>query len=1320
MTTFTPDDLLETLAPSQETEVPTTDSPSFTPEDLLATVSSPAEEVVPEKTEQVKPPMQPLKGEKKEYLHAKYETPKPGFELVQAPDIMKALEGGTAFRNTMIPDRLLQRISSQYDVPLSKVRFMADVYGGMRELGEDELSAIDFVKSTAASAAQVPDAMVANSLSWLYKKMQTPKGEEALDTVRHIVERTRSYATAFAPSLAPMAGVAKLAQGTTLLAKSAGSAAIGAVGSLTRSDYGDELKDLGIGAAFGAALPVAGKGLAKIPAATSWLVDKLPSGALKTDTKIAKLFNEAKERIINEHMDSDNNYLEAMKKAIKDPELAESPFAAKEFGIEGIAESFYGSKYDSFRKKALKDRNYQALGINQKNADAFLDSQVMQSQMKRLASYMSPNAKPKTMEAVSEIINGGPHGGGFGYEDMFDFLKKARVQDHEKKAIASIMDEVENLKGIGNLPPNFFGKIADKLSDTTFVASGADRRYGLGLEPTMNKIYKGITAASNDTFKYSRYVDGISKDASKAGLSNDIIFKFMDEGESAIKGLNLNQEQTEILKYYDDLRTAMRDRLIDLGEPVGNLKNWIRHQVVGAPEYVRIMRKEATEIKPLLESMGTNGPASLLRRDVSEMSANELRIRNFLVSLQYSAPDPIMKKGDLARAMAMLDDPASMANALQTRMKSALKREGEIPSLILERDVDKILLGYAAQSLKHAHTREALRELEMKIPSLRQLGDTATATHFEKLLGDIVNSRSGPVTDFVDKLAIGYTTSMQKWADDLAAKGNNAGSKLVDGLSLAPKMFQFMQEQMYPNLIGFNVKSIAKNIVTPFTQSALEVGEGGEKAMFIGLARTARKVREKGIMGLREELAAKNIVPAEFISSELTHAQRESAGKTSEFVGETARGLRTLNKVAMFGFESAETANRSVVQEASNYIAEQYMAGKGYKKFVEQKLGEGWKDAAQKAKEAGNAEELTKVLSAYLQNRTMFQYNQASASSYRRTVGPILGAFTKFPSAAIGDITDKIRQDGIVRGSAKAAGKWLGPWVVLNQINNMLDWGDEKPEGRIGLLVGKSGATEYGPQDALNGYLGLPPAISALGGLAGIVGGMYKSYKDEESFLDWLESEASPRTLRALDNTFNMFLPGASLYKFMLQDVPHALTGERPEDIYSPFKPSTYEEGELPKLPSLEKMRQSLPDLSGIDEKMGDKEAALPIAVAGAIAGKRVLSIPFVEKLEEKALAKIVPFLEENAPKERLIHYAEKAISWAKRQPLKELKKPEDAMKQLPGTAVKPTKKEGMETWDWYVWGRKMGSTMSEEGARSKILEYAQRLKRLAEGVYER
>jgi hypothetical protein len=121
---------------------------------------------------------------------------------------------------------------------------------------------------------------------------------------------------------------------------------------------------------------------------------------------------------------------------------------------------------------------------------------------------------------------------------------------------------------------------------------------------------------------------------------------------------------------------------------------------------------------------------------------------------------------------------------------------------------------------------------------------------------------------------------------------------------------------------------------------------------------------------------------------------------------------------------------------------------KSFQRFL-QTASPGYRDAAKMAVASKDQEALNELLRTYLSQKTIFNYDRPSMSEFARSLGPMFGAFMRFPTEAIGDAVNTYARKDIGTGDKLAyfIGKYGAP-LSLGALANSLLFGDFKGPGK--------------------------------------------------------------------------------------------------------------------------------------------------------------------------------------------------------------------------------------------------------------------------------
>jgi hypothetical protein len=345
-----------------------------------------------------------------------------------------------------------------------------------------------------------------------------------------------------------------------------------------------------------------------------------------------------------------------------------------------------------------------------------------------------------------------------------------------------------------------------------------------------------------------------------------------------------------------------------------------------------------------------------------------------------------------------------------------------------------------------------------------------------------------------------------------------------------------MTRNLYPNVLGFNIKSGIQHVITGFTRLAPELGT---KYGYATVLRASYKVA----LNFREysQLAEKmGNRPAEFMrNGEAALAEGMYRSKAMNWALDK---YNSMAKVAMFMIEHSVRANRAVAVASGEIMAHDIAAGSKlalnslskFPRSLQQEILTNPGDAA------GNSIKLGR----YLNDTTMFNFNRASMSELGREMGPIFAQFSTWPTNIFGELAYTYRSKGAVSGTMRNLERLVVPWALLSVANlgigmrykdhSLMVADPDSLSDRMRKTIGSGGFAAMAPVHAMTGFINgelfSPPVVHLItqAGTAAI--------------------NRNPREAgKLLDSVLSTNMPGAGPLRFMTDDMVTYITGHRPE-----------------------------------------------------------------------------------------------------------------------------------------------------------------------------
>jgi hypothetical protein len=242
--------------------------------------------------------------------------------------------------------------------------------------------------------------------------------------------------------------------------------------------------------------------------------------------------------------------------------------------------------------------------------------------------------------------------------------------------------------------------------------------------------------------------------------------------------------------------------------------------------------------------------------------------------------------------------------------------------------------------------------------------------------------------------------------------------------------------------------------------------------------------------------------------------------------------------IAMLPYTWAETANRSIAIGMAEMMAHDLLGKSKMAQSALRRFPTSLRSRAEAAIANGDQKLLTKELATHIVNSTQYQYNKLSQSEYGRTMGPLFSAFSKWPTATLGQIIEGYRTRGLAGGTAQLARTMVVPLMLLEAGDYII--GQYSPEGlseREQKLFGSTGLSQAAPVGNIKaiatGDFFSPPIIDTA----------------VKTFINPLDKNAGNKLRRALGNALYGFAPGGigGYVRFITDDAVTLATGHIPE-----------------------------------------------------------------------------------------------------------------------------------------------------------------------------
>jgi hypothetical protein len=1032
------------------------------------------------------------------------------FDKEDAPQQTTEPEEGGAFFGKDITEDDIKQVAAKTGADPQFIRDMAPYYG--RPLEKEGY--------TPKVAAGIASEALGGIPTFIAKKLQDdPKARAAMDELNDLAQRKKSYAQAGA----------EIALGALIPAGAGvkGAAAAGALYGLGESREGRELESAGIGAAGGAAV---GYVAPKIAAGIGKLVGKAKDKA--TQSAIRELEAGPLGREIGQEVEKavakDAGRNKMLKEAVLDaPERLANPEAFSKTvpkeELERAAEALSDKDIEKFWVKQ---------GVDSEKLPAYKALSDAQDTVREFGSYVSRPGKevgerlslPDAQKAIQERL--ATEGKEFVEKEFDDYLRSKKALEILPQKLESQLSERSN---------DFLRIARNFLVDGRFVYRFIDDKLGLQTEKIIDDLsqaqYRYTVILADKMGKGAKAAKAWQKAGGK--LDDPTLYEALDTGDFS----KLTPEQKQIAEAYQHLfevEGRLEANKLLGSEVIKKLSaekagGYVPRHTVDTPEYIARMSKAQEAVE---KSTGVRLEQEITREQLGALRKSA-EFGEFKKGLEIMEGRDLNTPEDIMLAVRSYKSPGMVNSKMQTSASAARRREGQIPDFLLEKNVAKLWSNWTQDTFRHAYYRDGLAQLRTARNMALAAGDKASAGYITRHIQDLSGMRQGTLNSAIksglQKMQAAALTKLKDPNISGPAKAFNSV------LAETPELMGTIMNQVYPNFLGLSPRAAIVNLTQPLYMTVPELGGYG-MTKILQAAKTSAKSGFGMTKASREALRQKGLLGAQW-NTELRDALKGGIDSTGLY-GMGRKALDKYTDAAMFMFEKSEALNRQITSDLGVLVAKDLMEGssKGAQKFLEN-AGSGYRRAVQQAIKQGNAEEVERLTQNYLIGKTMFHYNRASMSEFGRFMGPFFSVFTKWPSSIAGDVLQIMTREGKLPPKLmRAGGKYMMPWGLAVSADYALTPEDGATPVQERLL-GKQGLAGAAPignvKNILQGSFGKPPVVAAVTDLPVAV-----LERDPEKAWKWFNS------------TVNAFAPGAGLVRFLTDDLPTFVEGERPQGTF--------------------------------------------------------------------------------------------------------------------------------------------------------------------------
>jgi hypothetical protein len=694
------------------------------------------------------------------------------------------------------------------------------------------------------------------------------------------------------------------------------------------------------------------------------------------------------------------------------------------------------------------------------------------------------------------------------------------------------------------------GNIFAKFEDAKFVARQMDDTFGTNISGAIDAFSESKNRHSVDTAPLIIQASKLLKKANKkAKMTNQDIGKALHKGDAYKYSSDpaLAKQQKAVVGEMADLYKKARGQLKEeYGMDIGQLENYFPQQMLREADLAKALRQR----HQVLISKGIAGQKKMdvfeMAKGISKKERGEitrtadkgelatLRVRQenaeqsqqFLEVVKHLIGREAKNEKDIKLALTYAMDPKKQKRMKGFESSAIFSRKNVLPNFAQDWDAGRVFMNYVNGNYKAVHYFDAFQQMEMNMKMLRGMKATKSADYLEKYMKHMSGGDTGPMASMQMMLAK-YREKLDRNKDEMimgraiaaadargddslhkkiAMKGYNAveadiqasqgvvdkaKGHWIDFKRLAPDLAAFSLSQIYPNMLGLNMKAALRNLGQTPMLTSMEIGGGmsmyghrlNSKAFMSAFTKKHRDGQK-----MTAFLQSKGLAPGKFIGEGMqlpadTLKSLKGMGVSIDVanqIGDTLMGIYsftdTYNRV--LSWEMGQMLGKDLAKDIAK-------GGKSLSKshalnFVN-RMSSGSKQKVKHLLKNKDYDGANEEISRYLVAKTQYHYGREQQSEFGREMGRMFTMFTKWPLMVAGDIKE------MAKGKQKfrALKKYLAPMAVMMAADEfMFDTEDQDPLKKY--LLGQKmsnltpGATVFNLTSVAT-----PPVLDVVGDLSG-------------------------------------------------------------------------------------------------------------------------------------------------------------------------------------------------------------------------------------------
>ncbi len=605
-------------------------------------------------------------------------------------------------------------------------------------------------------------------------------------------------------------------------------------------------------------------------------------------------------------------------------------------------------------------------------------------------------------------------------------LQDLRRADYYKRAISEVLPDRTNA----------IDEILSKVSDARLVTDDIDQLTGGSLEvtPLLDRLSENMNLSKMKIVEKLGEVRSALERHDQRALGPDqmdAIYNWLDRGRD---------------RDWDAMTPAAREMAEDVKSVLGSLREDVIKSGINIPER-----------QAYVPHVQVSEPESLLRiRSRLERADNDidsiLKDKELVLGMKYmtgrqgtdTTPELVEKM--VQEMWSPLKDlrSARSARTSTTSARALMSRaEEDIPTFLLEKDLNKLLGSWIQNTYRHAAIRGELAELTTKADAIRG-ASPLYARYLDNLAADVIGV---PRDGTLGKWAKGAADELYVWAHTARNAEKNPAKRLFyEQVAQLDNTLRTASSHIYSYYLGASPGKAGRNLVAGYTMTAPSMSPSHQldanERVTRGYAAFAKDRFSKGgqdkVNGTLEREGLTS-------TDKIFEAEKEFRdGISKSPIGKMGSdAVEAASRLSMYMYAGADNATRYMARSVAHGVVDDAVQGNVAARAHLAATPTGVRRAIGKAMGAGNVDEAKLIYTRYLNGHTLFNYNKAQMNEFSRSAGWMFAMFSKWPAYVVGDVARQVRAamggpgaSSGGQGVKRLMSKYMIPYIALQQVEN--------------------------------------------------------------------------------------------------------------------------------------------------------------------------------------------------------------------------------------------------------------------------------------------